>query len=138
MNTRSVTSSSDDSLSTTLYGGGSRAPASPICTRRGPNAPMCSQMDDDPGPPLNLNATGPLRQIAYIFFLVCDIDPAGLRLPILQLQQHLSCRRRVLAPLPADPRAVLALHRLFFRHRLLVFLRFLGGGLLRRLRLLRG
>ena len=52
MNTRSVTSSSDSLLSAIWYGGGGAHPSSSSTTRRGPKAPMCSQADAEPGPPL--------------------------------------------------------------------------------------
>src|SRR5215475_2397872 len=58
MKTMSVTSKIEDSLSTNLYGGGSKLPASPISTRRGPNAPTCSHNEPAPGPPLNANVIG--------------------------------------------------------------------------------
>src|SRR5882672_7018063 len=58
MNTMSVTSSNEDSLSTILYGGGNKFPTSPISTRRGPSAPICSHNEPAPGPPLNANVIG--------------------------------------------------------------------------------
>src|SRR5262245_16960118 len=60
MKTRSEWASRVSALSTRPYGGGSRSPASPISTRRGPSSPRCSQTLDDPGPPLNANVTGRL------------------------------------------------------------------------------
>jgi hypothetical protein len=38
-------------------GGGSDSPFAFIPTRFGPRAPMCSQMDAEPGPPLNANVS---------------------------------------------------------------------------------
>src|SRR5215469_17842728 len=58
MNTRSECLSKVWLLSAMPYGGGSKSPASPISTRRGPSRPRCSQMLDEPGPPLNANVTG--------------------------------------------------------------------------------
>src|SRR5262245_43794478 len=58
MNTRSVMSSKDKSLSTSLAGGGGCVPSSCMNARFGPQAPRCSQTDDDPGPPLKQNVTG--------------------------------------------------------------------------------
>jgi hypothetical protein len=58
MKTTSLCCSSVSALSTSAYGGGASSPASPETTRRGPSRPRCSQMLDDPGPPLNANVTG--------------------------------------------------------------------------------
>src|SRR5262249_11535328 len=52
MRTTSIRSSGLYALSTTWYGGGGVGAASATATRRGPRAPMCSQIDEDPGPPL--------------------------------------------------------------------------------------
>ncbi len=56
--TRSVLSRTLKALSTTWYGGGGVGAASAVTTRRGPRAPMCSQTDEEPGPPLNANVIG--------------------------------------------------------------------------------
>ena len=58
MKTRSETASSVSALSTSVYGGGVGAATSPTSTRRGPSRPMCSQIDDDPGPPLKTKVIG--------------------------------------------------------------------------------
>ncbi len=58
MNTRSLWASNVSALSASRYGGGSGLSTSPDTTRRGPNRPRCSQMLDEPGPPLNANVTG--------------------------------------------------------------------------------
>ncbi len=50
--TRSVVSMMLSWLSTTWYGGGGVGAASVVTIRRGPNAPMWSQSDEEPGPPL--------------------------------------------------------------------------------------
>ena len=60
MKTRSEVRSNDWRLSVSPYGGLVSAPTSPITTRRGPNSPMCSQTEDDPGPPLKAKVTGRL------------------------------------------------------------------------------
>src|SRR5713226_240611 len=52
MKTRSVLSRRQEALSASLYGGGGVASASTVTTRLGPNAPMCSHTEDEPGPPL--------------------------------------------------------------------------------------
>ena len=39
-------------------GGGGIVPSSRITTRFGPSAPRCSQIDAEPGPPLNTKHTG--------------------------------------------------------------------------------
>ena len=52
MNTMSVTSMRLLALSTSWYGGGGVGAASVVTMRRGPKAPMCSQPDAEPGPPL--------------------------------------------------------------------------------------
>ena len=41
-------------------------PSGCITTRRGPSAPMCSQMDADPGPPLNANVSGRVARILTV------------------------------------------------------------------------
>ena len=48
----SVLSSRELALSSILYGAGGVAAWSALTTRRGPKAPMCNQMDAEPGPPL--------------------------------------------------------------------------------------
>src|SRR5437667_10026619 len=58
MNTKSDRSSRHSGLSSNLYGAGGVMPAFTVATRRGPNEPMCNQMDEDPGPPLYKNETG--------------------------------------------------------------------------------
>ena len=58
MNTRSKCSNHDSGLSVTVYGGGGIVPSSRITTRFGPSAPRCSQIDAEPGPPLNTKQTG--------------------------------------------------------------------------------
>ena len=58
MNTRSEAASRLSGLSTSRYGGGCGAVTSPRSTRRGPSRPMCSQIDEEPGPPLNTNVIG--------------------------------------------------------------------------------
>src|SRR4030088_2736723 len=58
MKTRSVLSSREPALSATLYGGGGVGSAFEVITRFGPNAPMCSQTDAEPGPPLYTKDTG--------------------------------------------------------------------------------
>src|SRR5437764_2376861 len=58
MNTMSVTSIKLFALSTVWYGGGGVNAASVVTTRRGPNAPMCSQAEAEPGPPLKMKAIG--------------------------------------------------------------------------------
>src|SRR5215470_5088843 len=60
MKTRSQTSSNDSELSSSLNGGVTIPPTSTEETRLGPNAPMCSQMEDEPGPPLYTKASGRL------------------------------------------------------------------------------
>src|SRR5208282_419395 len=56
--TRSLLSSRQFSLSVTEYGAGAVGSALAVTTRRGPKAPMCSQIDEDPGPPLYTKAIG--------------------------------------------------------------------------------
>src|SRR4026208_752035 len=58
MNTRSVSSKIEYSLSVNLYGGGGSSPSFCINTRRGPNTPKCNHTEEDPGPPLNENVSG--------------------------------------------------------------------------------
>src|SRR5574340_1429910 len=58
MNTRSKCSNHDSWLSVTAYGGAGIVPSSRITTRFGPSAPRWSQIDDEPGPPLNTKHTG--------------------------------------------------------------------------------
>ncbi len=58
MKTRSARSSQVASLSTSLKGGAGIVGSSGAATRRGPRAPICSQTDDEPGPPLKLNRSG--------------------------------------------------------------------------------
>ncbi len=59
MNTRSVTSRIEFSLSTTRPGGGPPfRPSASRATIRGPKAPMCTQSEAAPGPPLKLKVTG--------------------------------------------------------------------------------
>ena len=58
MNTRSAASSRLYALSTSLYGAAGVCVSSAVTTRFGPNAPMCSQTVDEPGPPLNRNMIG--------------------------------------------------------------------------------
>ena len=45
-------------LSTSLYGAGGVKPAFTVATRFGPNAPMCSHIVAEPGPPLYRNEIG--------------------------------------------------------------------------------
>ena len=52
MKTRSDLSSKLYSLSTSLYGAAGIDPGLPTATRLGANDPMCSQIVDEPGPPL--------------------------------------------------------------------------------------
>src|SRR5215470_5303345 len=52
MKTRSERSSKQSGLSSSLYGAGGVIPAFTVATRRGPNEPMCSQTEEEPGPPL--------------------------------------------------------------------------------------
>ena len=58
MNTRSKCSNHDSWLSVTVYGGGGIEPSSRMTTRFGPSAPRCSQIEAEPGPPLNTKHTG--------------------------------------------------------------------------------
>ena len=58
MNTRSDLSSQVASLSTRWNGGAGIVGSAGAGTRRGPRAPMCSQSDAEPGPPLKLNRSG--------------------------------------------------------------------------------
>ena len=58
MNTRSKCSNQDSWLSITVYGGGGIVPSSRMATRFGPSAPRCSQIEDEPGPPLKTKHTG--------------------------------------------------------------------------------
>ena len=61
MKTMSVTSSRLSGLSRTGKGGAPSSRASDgIATRFGPKAPMCSQSEPEPGPPLNRKVTGRL------------------------------------------------------------------------------
>src|SRR5947207_13714059 len=60
MKTRSKCSNHESGLSVTVYGGGGIVPSSRMTTRFGPRAPRCSQIDDEPGPPLNTKHTGRL------------------------------------------------------------------------------
>src|ERR1700722_15711640 len=62
MKTRSVLSSKLSVLSTNLYGAGGVNCPSTVCTRRGPNAPMCSHIVAEPGPPLYKNEIGRLNK----------------------------------------------------------------------------
>src|SRR6266446_9635987 len=57
-NTMSVLSSSVLALSASLYGGGGVGSALGVTTRRGPKAPMCSQTEAEPGPPLWMKEMG--------------------------------------------------------------------------------
>ena len=43
-----------------MYGGGGIVPSSRMTTRFGPRAPRWSQIDEEPGPPLNTKHTGRL------------------------------------------------------------------------------
>src|SRR5256885_3721327 len=52
MKTMSVLSSRVPELSVSLYGGGGVDSALGVTTRRGPNAPICSHREAEPGPPL--------------------------------------------------------------------------------------
>src|SRR5207302_3077130 len=52
INTRSDLSSRQSGLSMSFYGAGGVTPALMVTTRRGPIDPMCSQTEDEPGPPL--------------------------------------------------------------------------------------
>src|SRR5437773_8722729 len=58
MNTRSKCSNHDSWLSVTVYGGGGIVPSSRMATRFGPSAPRCSQIEEEPGPPLKTKHTG--------------------------------------------------------------------------------
>src|ERR1700759_949839 len=58
MKTKSVLSSKLSALSTNLYGAGGVNCPSIVCTSRGPNAPICSHIVADPGPPLYKNEIG--------------------------------------------------------------------------------
>src|SRR5271166_4597874 len=58
MNTRSKCSNHDSWLSVTVYGGGGIVPSSRMTTRFGPSAPRCSQIEEEPGPPLKTKQTG--------------------------------------------------------------------------------
>ena len=58
ISTRSLLSSSVYGLSSMRYGAGGMNPSGCSTTRRGPSAPMCNQIDADPGPPLKANVSG--------------------------------------------------------------------------------
>ena len=58
MKTRSLASSRLSSLFTSLYGAGAVCPWFDVVTRSGPNAPMCSHIVEEPGPPLYRKVTG--------------------------------------------------------------------------------
>ena len=58
MKTISVNGKNECGLSTSSNGGGGYEPSSCIFTIFGPNTPMCSHTDADPGPPLNENISG--------------------------------------------------------------------------------
>src|SRR5215831_395119 len=58
INTRSERSSKHSGLSSSLYGAGGVMPAFTVATRRGPNEPMCSHTEEEPGPPLYKNEIG--------------------------------------------------------------------------------
>jgi len=60
MKTRSVRSSHVDSLSAIWYGGAGASPSGVRLARLGPMAPMCSQIEAEPGPPLKQYVTGRL------------------------------------------------------------------------------
>src|SRR5271169_3788302 len=51
ISTRSLLSSNVDALSSMRYGAGGINPSGCNTTLRGPSAPMCNQIDADPGPP---------------------------------------------------------------------------------------
>src|SRR5271157_5231139 len=61
MKTKSVSSSNEYSLSVNWNGGFGKLPSNSSITRLGPSNPICSQTDDEPGPPLNENVIGRLR-----------------------------------------------------------------------------
>jgi hypothetical protein len=58
MKTRSLASSRLNSLSISKYGAAGVCESFAVTTRLGPNAPMCSQTEADPGPPLKRKVIG--------------------------------------------------------------------------------
>ena len=58
MNTRSALSSQVASLSTRRNGGAGIVGSAGVAPAAGRSAPMCSQSDAEPGPPLKLNKSG--------------------------------------------------------------------------------
>ena len=65
MNTKSLPSKIEYSLSTRPDGSGGKVPSSFIFTRRGPSAPRCNHTDDEPGPPLKQNVTGRAARLVW-------------------------------------------------------------------------
>ena len=59
--TRSEKSSQVSVFGMAMPGADGRALSPSSGRRQGPSVPRCSQADDDPGPPLNANATGRVR-----------------------------------------------------------------------------
>jgi hypothetical protein len=127
MNTRSVASSHECSLSTSWYGGGGAAPASVSFTRFGPAVPRCSQTDAAPGAAVEHERDRPLgrggggrrdRQP-----LVRDEEQIGLGLAGVVLQRVGAGRRLILQRRAASGRLMLSDGQLLAAGRFAVLLR---------------
>jgi len=123
--TKSVVSSSENSLSTSLYGGAEPSHLPPTAPRRGPNRPRCIQTEEEPGH-VERKRHRPIRA-RQAFACVRDIEDGGRRLVIFVSQQDRARADLVLNLLAADGCRVLRLDQLLLRFLGLILRGFLGG-----------
>jgi hypothetical protein len=124
MNTRSKWSSQVSGLSTTAYGGGGRPASSLTCTRLGPSAPRCSQIDGRARPAVEGEAHRPREAPPCNWYAVVNtrlrlrlgqhwhelgIDPVGQSLVAGQGFTGAACRRLCQGSLDSSALALVGL-----------------------------